>query len=277
MRKLAAVPALLFLGSLLWACGGASDGVETADIADILTSGPSVTDVTARSATVLATTNVDVVCAVVYGLTTDYGQIATDLDMAGGGHGDHGPMLLGLQPDTEYHYNLGGVGPDGTVYRGQDSTFRTLPLDESALPEPAGPNLALLSAGGSIAGHSSSFGGSDQGTWGPVRAIDGDPGTQWSSDGDGDDAWIEIELPSLTHVTSIGFWSRTMGSSAQVNSFQVVTDVGETHGPFSLEDAAGVHYFEVDFTARRLRFEATETSGGNTGAVEIEVYGEPGG
>ena len=195
--------------------------------------------------------------------------------MGGGGHGDHRPMLLGLQPDAEYHYSFGGVGPDGTVYRGKDSTFRTPPLDESALSAPAGRNLALLSSGASIAGRSSSFGGSDEGTWAAVRAIDGDPGTQWSSADDGDDAWIEIELPSLTQVTSIGFWTRTMGSSAQTRSFQVVTDLGETHGPYSVEDAAGVHYFDVDFTARRLRFKATETSGGNTGAVEIEVYGEP--
>jgi hypothetical protein len=66
-----------------------------------------------------------------------------------------------------------------------------------------------------------------------------------------------------------------MGTSAQILSFQVVTDLGETHGPYSVPDAAGVHYFDVDLTARRLRFEATQTSGGNTGAVEIEVYGNP--
>ncbi len=275
MKRLVLGPLVLFLGLFLWACGGATDGFETADIADILTEGPSVTDVTARSATVLATTNVDVVCAVVYGLTTDYGQIATDSDMAGGGHSGHHPMLLGLQPDTLYHYNFGGVGPDGTVYRGKDSTFRTLPLTESAVPAPAGRNLALLSSGGSIAGSSSSFGGSDEGAWAAVRAIDGDPGTQWSSAGDGDNAWIEIKLSSPTQVTSIGLWTRTMGSSAQILSFQVVTDLGETHGPYSVPDAAGVHYFDVDFTGRRLRFEATQTSGGNTGVVEIEVYGEP--
>ena len=66
-----------------------------------------------------------------------------------------------------------------------------------------------------------------------------------------------------------------MGTSAQIFSFQVVTDLGETYGPFELDDAAAVHYFNVEMTAERLRFEATYTSGGNTGAVEIEVYGEP--
>jgi hypothetical protein len=31
----------------------------------------------------------------------------------------------------------------------------------------------------------------------------------------------------------------------------------------------------VQFTARTLRFDALETSSGNTGAVQIEVYGTP--
>ena len=55
----------------------------------------------------------------------------------------------------------------------------------------------------------------------------------------------------------------------------MVTDLDETYGPFELDNAADVHYFDVDLTAERLRFEAIDTSGGNTGAVEIEVYGEP--
>ena len=64
-----------------------------------------------------------------------------------------------------------------------------------------------------------------------------------------------------------------MGSSAEVHAFRVVSDGGEVRGPFRLEDASTVHYFETDLTATRLRFEVTESSGGNTGAVEIEVYG----
>ena len=127
----------------------------------------------------------------------------------------------------------------------------------------------------SVIGVSSNFGGGDNDSvWGANNAIDGDITTQWSSDGDGDDAWINLQLFDETHVTSLGFWTRTMGTSAQVHSFRVVTDLGETYGPFTLNDAAAVHYFTVDFRAGRLRFEALDTSGGNTGAVEIEVYGE---
>ena len=258
---------------LLAACGGQS---SLAEAEDILISGPTAENITPNSATVLAVSDIDLVCAIAYGTTTDYGQIATDSDMAGVGHSDHHPLLVGLQPDTLYHYRLGGLGPDGTVYRSRDYTFRTPPADTGALQQPGGDNLALFSKGARVVGTSSNFGGGDNAsTWGANNAIDGDPQTQWSSDGDSNDAWIEIELPAETHVTSLRFWTRTMGSSAQISSFRVVTDRGEVAGPFTLDDATSLHTFTTDLTAKRLRFEVTDSSGGNTGAVEIEIYGDP--
>ena len=104
---------------------GRTEGL--ADFNDLLAEGPTVTDITPYSVTVLATTDVDVVCGVSYGPTADYGWIATDMDMAGGGHVDHHPLLTGLEPDTEYHYSFGGIDVDGNVYRSGDFTFRTPP------------------------------------------------------------------------------------------------------------------------------------------------------
>jgi hypothetical protein len=241
-------------------------------ITDILASGPEFTGIGPISATLLVKTTLPVACSVVYGTTPAYGQIATDSDMAGGAHSDHHPLLTGLTPDTLYHARLQGVGPDGTLYRSLEYTFRTAPA-----PAASGqPNLALLEAGARLVGVSSNFGdGPDDGPWGGLNALDGDGATAWSSDGDGDEAWIEIELAAPAHVTQISFWSRTMGSTAEIHSFQIVTDRGETFGPFELADAGQSYIFATDFTAGRLRFEALTSSGGNTGAVEIEVYGEP--
>ena len=237
---------------------------ELADIDEVLVSGPEVVDITATSARVLAVTGTDVACAVTYGKTTDYGQMATDLDMAGAGHQDHKPVLLGLEPDTTYHFSFGGVDARGRVFRGDDFTFKTLPATEGLAPAPTGDNLALAGSGARVVGVSSSFGGAaDDETWSSHSAIDGD------------DAWIEIELPSETKITSVGYWTRTMGTSAQVLSFTVATEGGEMVGPFRLDGASAAEHFEVDLRATRLRFEADETTGGNTGAVEIEVYGEP--
>jgi hypothetical protein len=83
----------------------------------------------------------------------------------------------------------------------------------------------------------------------------------------------QLEVETL--VTKLGFWTRTMVTSAQIISFQVVADDGTVAGPFTLDGPSSVHYFETSIKARRLRFEVAESTGGNTGAVEIEVYGEP--
>ena len=191
--------------------------------------------------------------------------------MAAGGHSDHHPLIRGLQPDTEYHYRLGGMGPDGTLYRSADFTFKTPPESGNGLQKPIGGKLPV-----SVRSVSSTFGGGgNSGTWGANNAIDGNPDTQWSSDGEGNGAWIELDLSAENFVTSLGFWTRTMGTSAEIHSFQVVTDRGEIYGPFQVNDAGSMYYFEVDFTAQRVRFEVVDSSGGNTGAVEIAVYGEP--
>jgi len=65
-----------------------------------------------------------------------------------------------------------------------------------------------------------------------------------------------------------------MGTSAQIERFQVVTAKGEKFGPFDLPDAKSVFYFPAAITARTLRFEVLKSSGGNTGAAEIEVYSD---
>ena len=185
--------------------------------------------------------------------------------------------------------DIEGIPPVTSVQKrnpfGEDAAFLSWFLVDTTLPfaSPAafkdaglGPNLALMENGASVAGVSSNFGGgANDSAFGAANALDGDPATEWSSAADGDEAWIDVELPFLTNVTSVGFWTRTMGDSAQVNSFQVTTDQGETYGPFTVDDATTIYRFDTSFTAKRLRFELLDTSGGNTGALEIEVYGEP--
>ena len=271
------LPSLAFVavalpGLLLGACGRLSSPAGSPAVVrpidEILLGSPQI-QAGATSATVSVTTRIPLACAVVYGPTQTYGSIATDDDMAGGAHADHHPILTGLAPDTVYYFRLQGVAPDGTLYRGEEYILRTLPAAGAAGPA----NLATTAR---ISAVSSQYGGVANETLAAIRAIDGDPSTQWSSDGDGDKAWIEIELAAPTRVERVGFWTRTMGSSAQVLSFRITTDQGEDLGPFELSDAAQIYSFDTDFTAGRLRFEAVETSGGNTGAVEIEVYGPPG-
>ncbi|MQG40837.1 MAG: hypothetical protein FI712_04730 [SAR202 cluster bacterium] len=67
----------------------------------------------------------------------------------------------------------------------------------------------------SVAAVSSNFGeGGIYSTFGAADAIDWDPPTEWSSASDGDTAPIGVKLASETNITSVGFWTQTMGDTA---------------------------------------------------------------
>ncbi len=243
---------------------GRSDaGVQNID--QILAGSIEIVDLTGTSARLKAETTIDVACSVVYGTGQDYGQQSTDTDMAGGGHSLHNPLLNNLEPETVYHYRLVGAGPDGTLYRSEDMTFETPAASESSDLLAADENVASADSGARVIEVSSEFGDG----WQAANAIDGNPTTEWSSANDGDDAFITVELATSTELEAVGIWTRTMGSSAQIESFQVITDTGEVLGPFSVSNANGVHTFPVSVMARTLRFEVLSSSGGNTGLVEL--------
>ena len=135
-RRAAALLIPLFMVSLLAACGGELDTpTASAEVEkDALAEFESVLvtawtgSLTPNSASLKVETAVDVICAWAYGTTTDYGKVVTHREMSmATGHKIHNPMLENLQPDTLYHYRFGAVGPDGTMYRSGDFTFRTPP------------------------------------------------------------------------------------------------------------------------------------------------------
>ena len=221
-----------------------------------------VPDPSGVSATLSVTTSIDMACAVVYGTTEALGDgIATDTDMAGGAHSDHEVLMTGLEPDTEYFFRVQGSGADGRLYRSEVMTFRTPATDADARP---GENAAV---GAAVADVSSEF----SGAFAAENAVDGDLATQWSSAGDGDDAWITIDLGEPVDVVGIGFRSREMSDGTSIiDSFTLTVDDGEPLGPFSA--GPGLSVADIEFTGQVLRFDAVDTTGGNTGAVEIEVY-----
>jgi hypothetical protein len=261
VRRLAVIVSALALA--LAACTGESDEADILPAEDVIDGDIIVApDPSGMSATVSVTTTLDMACAVVYGTTAELGDgIATDSDMGGGAHTDHQAVLTGLQPDTEYYFRVQGSGADGQLYRSELATFRTPAADPADRP---GENIA---AGADVAGVSSEF--SD--AFAAANAVDGDPATEWSTAGDGNDAWITIDLGEPADVVGLGFHSREMGDGTSIiSSFSVTVDNGETFGPF--EAGPGLSVVDVEFTGQQLRFDAVETTGGNTGAVEIEVY-----
>lgn len=270
--RLARSALALGLYGLMTSASAAAEPPPVHPLSEILVSGPAFSELRPDSVTVTIDTTIPVVCAAVYGVTTAYGALATDTDMAGGGHTKHHPVLAGLAPDTAYQLRLQGVGPDGTLYVGDSTTFHTPPAVAQA-ENPLGRNVALHSAGARVVAVSSNYGGGAMDSrFGGDNAIDGNPATEWSSAGDGDAAWIEIDLGRPVALSGLGLQTRTMGTTAQINRFRVVTDSGETLGPFDIPAAGSVYSFPVEATARRLRFEVVASSGGNTGVAEIEAF-----
>ncbi|MBI4186678.1 MAG: discoidin domain-containing protein [Chloroflexi bacterium] len=228
-----------------------------------------VQDIGTHSAKIIFEANSPIVCNIAYGIDKNYGRLA--LMAMAGPTTDHEVQLLGLEPNTTYHFRITATDLASKVYQSDDLTFATIQGDTKA--KPAGRNVAAISEGARIVGVSSNWGnGNLDSSFGGNKAIDGNPSTEWSSNGDGNSAWIEIELSQSFDLNTIGFWTRTMGNSAQISNFNVVVDDSQHLGPFNLPDASTIYYFQIEVRAKRLRFEIESSSGGNTGAIEIEAY-----
>ncbi|PJF40809.1 MAG: hypothetical protein CUN55_12325 [Phototrophicales bacterium] len=229
-----------------------------------------VTDFSNHTAAIHLTTSVAVACQVVYGPTQDFGQLVFDAQMADFAVIEHNPVLTDLESNTTYYYRLQGTGTDGTIYLSEVMTFTTPDFDAMTTD-----NLASPLNGAKIVGYSSAFGGADiDERWGAGSAFDGNPSTAWSTAGDGDNAWIEIQLAQRARIDRVEFWSRSMSDGSSITRrFTVTTEDGAVYGPFTLESADQSYIFETTIEAERLRFDLIETTGGNTGALEIAVYG----
>lgn len=261
---------VLFLTLTLTSCADrgvvSSDVLLPHDLPDGF-EGPTVSYNTGRSVTIDFWTGVPTMCNVAFGVDTTYGSLAT-MSMMEGAVRDHSIILTGLEPETTYHYRINLTDESATFYQSQDFTFTTAAVENV---QAQAQSLAL-----DVIDVSSNFGNGDNGArWGANSAVDGDLATEWSSNSDGDNAWIEVSMSGTYQVNEIGFWTRKMNNdTAQIFKFTVTTNQGETFGPFELPDADQIYRFPVEFTAKSLRFDAVETNTGNTGAVEIVVYGQ---
>ena len=216
------------------------------------------------------TTTEPTICAIVWGPTEALGNFNNSLAMTGTGIAEHDVALPGAVAGETYYFRVQGSTADGTLYQSELATFalpvRAATAPGDALPSGVGENIAVTATVSEV---SSEF--SD--AWAGANAIDGDAQTEWASKGDGGESFITVDLGESRAVAGVEFVTRSMADGSAVTlTYSVVVDGGERYGPFPAGTPARGAVQVVVFEGESLRFEVVETTGGNTGAIEIRVF-----
>ena len=263
--------AVVALATSLAACGGDDSAAERGEILPFeLVQDSEFTfeldPLDPSRAVFRVTTTEPMICSITWGPTPELGNLNNSLSMDGSGIIQHDVPLPGAEPGETYHFTVQGSTADGRVFQSEMDTF-TLPEAEAgtATTRDHGENLALDAT---VADVSSEF--SD--AFAASNAIDGDTATEWATSGDGSEAFIELDLGEEREIGGVQFVTRSMADGSSVTTEFSVTIDGTTHGPFAAGTPAEPGFVPLDTSGRILRFEVVDSSGGNTGAVEIGVF-----
>ena len=213
------------------------------------------------------TTTEPMICAIVWGKTDSFGRFNNSLSMNGTGIEQHDVRLPDVEPGHAYRYVIQGTTADGTLYRSKVGTF-SIPAAKTTQPTADhGPNLA---SDATVVDVSSEF----SKTFAATNALDGDASTEWATRGDGDHAFITIDLGATRQIGGVEFLTRSMADGSSItDTFTVAVDGGPPSGPFPAGTVAQPRFASLDASGQRLRFGIAKSTGGNVGAVEIRVFG----
>lgn len=207
------------------------------------------------------------ICAIVWGETEDFGNFNNSLAMSGTGIIEHDVVLPGAMAGSTYFFRVQGSVANGNQYRSPVDAF-TIPAFEGEVGDDIarGTNLAT---GATIVEVSSVFGPGFE----AENAIDGDNNTEWASAGDGDDGFIVLDLGSEQEIAGIEFITRSMLDGTATAEMITATIGNETFGPFPAGNPADPRFAALSATGQRVRFDVDTSTGGNVGAIEVNVYG----
>ena len=272
MRKSNLLIAVGAFALLVAACsGGADEGTSVRPFSEVqATDATFENDPTFPGRGILRVdTTEPMICAIVWGETEDLGNFNNSLDMNGTGIVEHDVLLPGAEAGKTYFYRLQGSAADGVLYQSELLTFTLPPGDGTTTDDAAADHGINVAERATIIEVSSEFSES----WSGANAFDGDLNTEWSSAGDADEAFITFDLGSGQEIAGVEFLTRTMADgSATTETFFVVVDDGDRLGPFVAGNPANPVLNEVSFTGQLLRFEVHDTTGGDTGAIEIRAF-----
>lgn len=268
--------AAIWAAALLGACGGAGDGGgEPGE--PLRFENLRVEDVAGTRGVVHFDTTVPTSCDVIFGTAADaLEDTATDPDMEPGELAlAHSVPLEDLAPETRYYLRARGTDASGRMETSELLEFATTSSDDATAGR---QNVALIGEGTTVIEVSSNWSGGDNDSgFGIHKALDGSMSSEWSSDGDGDDAYVELDLGAERELTYFAFRSRMMNDGTSiVTSVRIIDldDAGREPEVFATPDHTVRYVFALAQirTTRRVRIEAVTTTGGNTGAKEIQLF-----
>lgn len=279
LTKIMVFPCMMFLMStgVFLNCGN-NDSSPSApvDRSDVEFANLRVEDITIKSVVVRFTTSQPTTCFVEYGTAEDVlDLVATDPSMGVNDFRvDHTVTLEDLIPDTTYYYRGRATTKYSDTFYSSVAQFTTLPDTVSITLT----NIALLSMGTTVADVSSNFSnGNNDSAWGANKAIDGLMSTEWSSYGDGDNAFITLDFGQERTVVRFGFRSRKMADgSSIITSVRLIFDGKKIEGAFETPNPDVTYIFDLDphITVKTVRVETLSSTGGNTGAKEIQFFSD---
>ncbi len=214
------------------------------------------------------TTTAPMICAIVWGETEAFGNFNNSLAMNGTGIVDHDVFLPGAIPGRTYFFRVQGSTADGTLYRSETATFTMAESSASGQSSDTVDTRTNLAAAATVVDVSSEF----SSAFAASNAIDDAGTTEWSSAGDGDDAFITIDLGAASEIAGVEFLTRSMlDGTAITKTYTVTVDGGASFGPFPAGTPVEPNFAALAATGRVIRFDVETSTGGNVGAVEIRV------
>ncbi len=215
------------------------------------------------------TTTEPTICSITWGETTELGNLNNSLTMNGTGIIQHDVPLPGAEAGKTYYFTVQGSTADGRVFQSEMATFTLPEIEAAASPDREmavhGDNLAV---GASVRAVSSEF----SAAWSADNAVDGDMSTEWATSGDGSDGYIEIDLGAESDIAGFEFITRSMTDGSAITTEYTVDVDGIVFGPFAAGTPADPGFAAAEASGRIVRFIISDSSGGNTGAIEIRVF-----
>ena len=257
---------------VLIACGDGDKSTGTSSEVEILEL--RAEEISATRAVIRFATSAPTTCEAEYGIAANaLNQSAFDPSMTGALFAiDHNVPIEDLTPGTTYYYRAKASTEDERTFYSGVQEFTTL-----VAPSLSFVNIALIAMGSQVVEVSSNFGGaSNDATWGANNAFDGLMSTEWATNGDGNAALVSLDFGNERTLRGFGFRSREMpDGSSIILAVRLIFQPGAlVLGPFSTPDPAEFYRFEFEesIVARSVRIEAIETTGGNSGAREIQFF-----